>query len=127
MKWASAISQDGDLVAALEECVGSVSAELGPDAPPSLAVVFASANYGAEDQEVPRILGERFPGALILGCSGAGVIGAAQEVEQQRAVALTVGHLPGVNTAPLPRRQRRASLARRAARRVVPAPRRHAG
>ena len=100
MKWASALSQGPDLVDALAECADSVAADLGPDAPASLAVVFASANYGAEDREVPGLLARRFPGALVLGCSGAGVIGAAREVEQQRAVALTVGHLPGVTATP---------------------------
>ena len=101
MKWASSISQGYDLAQALEECAASVTAELGPDAPASLAVVFASASYSDAADVVPRILGERFPGAMVLGCSGAGVIGAAKEIEQQRAVALTVGHLPGVNIAPL--------------------------
>ena len=100
MKWASAISEERDLVAALEDCCATVAAELGPDAPPSLAVVFASAAYTYESEEVPRILAERFPGVMVLGCSGAGVIGAAQEVEQQRALALTVGHLPGVVISP---------------------------
>ena len=100
MKWASSISQGQALSTALEECAATVTVELGPDAPVSLAVVFASASYDLEAEEVPRILGERFPGALVLGCSGAGVIGAAQEIEQQRAVALTVGHLPGVNATP---------------------------
>ena len=101
MKWASAISQERDLETALEECAASVAAELGPDAPVSFAVVFASANYEAAPEEVPRILGERFPGAMVVGCSGAGVIGNAQEIEQQRALALTVGHLPGVNITPI--------------------------
>ena len=100
MKWASAISQERDLATALEECAASVTAELGPDEPASFAVVFASANYEAAPEEVPRILGERFPGAMVVGCSGAGVIGNAQEIEQQRALALTVGHLPGVNITP---------------------------
>lgn len=100
MKWASAISRERDLTAALEECAGQVTAALGPDAPASLAVVFASPAYAAEVGEVPRLLAERFPGAMVVGCSGAGVIGNAQEVEQQLAVALTVGHLPGVTTAP---------------------------
>ena len=100
MKWASAIAKGPDLSSALEECAGSVTAELGPDAPASLAVVFASAAYNDKAEAVPRILAERFPGALVLGCSGAGVIGAAREVEQQPAVALTVGHLPGVTATP---------------------------
>ena len=100
MKWASAISDDGDLVTALEECASRVAAELGSDAPVSLAMVFVSASYSDAAYAVPRILRERFPGAMVLGCSGAGVIGAAREIEGSAAVALTVGHLPGVEAKP---------------------------
>ncbi len=100
MKWASAISDHGDLVTALEACAEKVAAELGPDAPVSLAMVFASASYSDATYAVPRILGERFPGAMVLGCSGAGVIGAAREIEGPAAVALTVGYLPGVEAKP---------------------------
>ena len=98
MKWASAISEENDLSAALEECAAKVTKELGPDSPASLVVVFASATYNEASADVPRILGERFPDAMILGCSGAGIIGDAREIEQKSAVALTVGHLPGVET-----------------------------
>jgi small ligand-binding sensory domain FIST len=100
MKWASAISEETDLAAALEECAAKVTSELGPDSPASLVVVFASATYNEASADVPRILGERFPDAMIFGCSGAGIIGDAREIEQQPAVALTVGHLPGVETKP---------------------------
>ena len=100
MKWASAISEENDLATGLEECVAKVTMELGSDSPANLVIVFASATYNKAAAEVPRILGERFPTAMILGCSGAGIIGAAREIEQQPAVALTVGHLPGVETKP---------------------------
>ena len=100
MKWASAISEENNLAAALEECADKVTAVLGPDSPANLVVVFASATYNAASEDVPRILGERFPDAFFFGCSGAGIIGAAREIEQQPAVALTVGHLPGVETKP---------------------------
>ncbi|MCH8940270.1 MAG: FIST C-terminal domain-containing protein [Chloroflexi bacterium] len=100
MKWASAISEESDLAAALEECAGKVASELGPDSPVTLAVVFASATYNDAAADVARVLGERFPGAMILGCSGAGIIGNAKEIEGQPAVALTVGHLPDVEAKP---------------------------
>ena len=67
MKWASSISQDYDLARALEDCAATVTAELGPDAPASLAVVFASASYSDAAEVVPRILGERFPGDVRAG------------------------------------------------------------
>ena len=100
MKWASAISNESDLATALEECASHVSTELGQDSPASLVVVFASATYNDSASDVPRIIRNHFPNAMILGCSGAGIIGAAKEIEQQSAVALTVGYLPGVEIKP---------------------------
>ena len=100
MKWASAISNGSDMATALEECASHVSTELGQDSPASLVVVFASATYNDSASYVPRILRNHFPDAMILGCSGAGIIGAAKEIEQQSAVALTVGFLPGVEIKP---------------------------
>ena len=87
MKWASAISNESDLATALEECASHVSTELGQDSPASLVVVFASATYNDSASDVPWILRNHFPDAMILGCSGAGIIGAAKEIEQQSAVA----------------------------------------
>jgi small ligand-binding sensory domain FIST len=96
MKWASAIAEGPDIKANVEECASSVSRELGNGEPASLVVVFVAATYGDASTQVPHLLQEYFPNAVILGCSGAGVIGNGQEIEDRPAVALTAGHLPGV-------------------------------
>ncbi len=44
MKWASALSQQTPLVNAIDECVASVSQQLGEEAA-HLAVVFSSSHY----------------------------------------------------------------------------------
>ncbi len=101
MLWASALSQQTTLRAALSECAASVRATMG-DAAPDLAVVFASSEYASDYADLPAmvadLLGEQ---ALTLGCSGGGIIGGGAEVEQEPAVSLTVASLPGVNVKPI--------------------------
>ena len=101
MLWASALSQQTTLRAALSECAASVRATMG-DVAPDLAVVFASSEYASDYADLPAmvadLLGEQ---ALTLGCSGGGIIGGGAEVEQEPAVSLTVASLPGVNVKPI--------------------------
>ena len=100
MKWASAISDLPDLPMALEECASNVVKELGTGSPASLATVFVSVAYGSAIEQVPSLLRPFVPKAVILGCSGGGVIGNGLEVEDRPAVAVTAGHLPDVQVIP---------------------------
>ena len=114
MQWASAISQQNTLRAALAECAHSVRATLasnanagagsdaGANAAPDLAVVFAASEYADDYADLPDIVGELLgPQALLVGCSGGGIIGGGAEIEQEPAVSLTVASLPGVNIRPV--------------------------
>ncbi|MXZ91175.1 MAG: hypothetical protein F4W95_09880 [Chloroflexi bacterium] len=101
MQWASAISQQNTLRAALSECVASVRASLD-DTAADLAVVFASSEYASDYAGLPELVGEMLgEQVMTLGCSGGGIIGGGSEVEQEPAVSLTVAGLPGVNIHPL--------------------------
>ena len=101
MQWASAISQQNSLRAALSECAAAVGAAMG-DAAPDLAVVFAASEYAADYASLPELAGELLgPQALVLGCSGGGIIGGGAEVEQEPALSLTVASLPGVSIKPI--------------------------
>ena len=101
MQWASAISQQNSLRAALSECAAAVGAAMG-DAAPDLAVVFAASEYAADYASLPELAGELLgPQALVLGCSGGGIIGGGAEVEQEPALSLTVASLPGVGIKPI--------------------------
>jgi len=101
MQWASAISQQNTLRAALSECVASVRSSLG-DTAADLAVVFASSEYASDYSMLPELVGEMLgPQALVLGCSGGGIIGGGSEVEQEQAFSLTAASLPGVNIHPI--------------------------
>lgn len=100
MKWASAMVEGLDLTTALDACAAQVARDLGPDAPASLAVVFASASYFNGAAQAPQLLKAYFPNAVIFGGSAGGVIGAGREVEIHSAVSLTAGYLPNVRIAP---------------------------
>ena len=101
MQWASAISQQNSLRAALSECVVSVRATLG-DNDADLAVVFASSEYASDYANLPEMVAEMLgQQVIVLGCSGGGIIGGGSEVEQEPAVSLTAASLPGVNIHPM--------------------------
>jgi small ligand-binding sensory domain FIST len=95
MKWASAISEQPQLDQATQECVASLQNGLA-GAAPDLAVVFVSAHYESEYDRVGELLKEHFGPIVIFGCSGGGIIGNGEEVEQRAAVSITAASLPGV-------------------------------
>ena len=119
MQWASAISQQNTLRAALSEGAASVRNALG-DAPADLAMVFASSEYAADYANLPDLVSELLgPRALTLGCSGGGIIGGGAEIEQEPAVSLTAASLPGVQIKPIRLEGPRPAQPRRAPRRLA--------
>ena len=103
MKWASAISEQLELESAIEECVAALRSQLDGEAA-DLAVVFASShfhqNYDAIPELVRQELGTEAGHPLVLGCSGGGIIGNGQEVEQSQALSITAASLPAVTLVP---------------------------
>ena len=95
MKWASAISENSDLGAALTECAESIRGQLGE--PPQLAVAFVSPHYQPDYSRVGPALRELLGAEHTFGCSGGGIIGAGLEVEQRPALSITAAALPGVD------------------------------
>ena len=95
MKWASALSEKTPLELAVAECVAELRQQLG-EVSPDLAVVFASAHYQDEYDAVPGLIREQLDSPLVLGCSGGGIIGNGQEVEQRPALSITAASLPDV-------------------------------
>ena len=110
MQWASAISQQNTLRAALSECAATVRSALSAaagaaadaTAHPDLAIVFASSEYAADYPNLPNLVADLLgPQAILVGCSGGGIIGGGAEIEQAPAVSLTAAVLPGVRIRPV--------------------------
>jgi small ligand-binding sensory domain FIST len=95
----SRISSAPRLEAAVAEVCDSVLEALG-GSDPDLAIVFVSPQHREGWVQLPRLLGERLGAAVLLGCSGGGVIGGGREIEQAAALSLTAAHLPGVELTP---------------------------
>ena len=95
MKWASAISEVTPLDGAIQECVNQIKRQLG-DVPPELAVIFISSHYESEYEQAVELIQGQLGSPRVFGCSGGGIIGAGQEVEQRAAVSITAASLPGV-------------------------------
>jgi small ligand-binding sensory domain FIST len=98
MRWASALSRSGNVEEAVERAAEELCTRLGSRAP-DLVVAFASPSL-VEEVDVAALIHARLPGAVLLGCSGGGIIGANHEVEQGPALSLTGAVLPGVRLAP---------------------------
>lgn len=96
MKWSSVLSHEPSPKFAVAEALDSVDADLGGlDA--DLVLVFAYPSRTDQYQLVVEAVAERHPGAAVVGCSAAGVVGGGEEVEHEPALALTVAALPGVD------------------------------
>ena len=95
MRWVSALSRRADLAGAFAEASAAVEAGLG-DRPPDLLLAFASPHHAQDLEALPALAGSRHPGALLVGCTGSGVIGGAREAEEGPALSLTGAWLPGV-------------------------------
>lgn len=65
-----------------------------------LLLVFVTPQHRAHWHALPAALRDRFPHALVLGCTGAGVIGDGRELEQCAGLSLAGASLPGVELTP---------------------------
>lgn len=99
MKWASTIATPARLEDAAAEAAEALAAELGGE-DVDLLFAFASQEYSDHFVRLPECLRERFPNALLLGCSAGGVIGGGREVEGEAGLALTGACLPDVRIEP---------------------------
>lgn len=97
MQWGSGLSRHADLNAALDECVASISGQIDDAAAVNFAAVFMSHHHGSQTDTLAAAASERCPNAVIIGCSGSGVIGSGREEEEAPALSVTAGVMPGVS------------------------------
>ena len=101
MKWASAVSDHPKLEEAIQECAQSALSGLQGIAP-DLAVIFTSMHHHAGFDNLPALVKQHLPAGpgsqpiKVFGCSGGGIIGNGEEIEQRPALSITVASLPAV-------------------------------
>jgi len=100
MKWASAISTNENLEAAVDECIVDLKSRLG-DLETHLSVIFVSPHFSSQYSRVPGLLRQKMNPGMVLGCSGGGIIGNGVEVEQSPALSVTCASLPDVEIVPI--------------------------
>ena len=100
MKWASAISTSVSLETALRDVVAQIKVQL-EGSPPDLALVFVSVAFASEYARLIPLLRELLSVQHLIGCSGSGVIGMAdefpEEIEEGPALSIVAAHLPNVD------------------------------
>jgi small ligand-binding sensory domain FIST len=98
MRFSSAIGIEADPTAAARAALARVRDELGASV--DLVLAFGSGHSAdAFEQQLARVRRE-LPGALALGCSASGTIGAGRELEGTHGLALLAARLPGVRCTP---------------------------
>jgi small ligand-binding sensory domain FIST len=95
MQWVSKVSTAPGFVDALAEVVAGVRSRLDGSAP-DLVFVFASPHHREHFPHLSAAVADTFPGALVFGCSGAGIVGEARELERTAALSITGAVLPAV-------------------------------
>src|SRR5260221_4204628 len=95
MKWSSAISREIEAADALKECLAKLRKDLGAAKPDAL-FVFVSPHHSDAYDLILRELNSALKPVHLLGCSGGGVIGAGQELEDMPGLSVTAALLPGV-------------------------------
>ena len=99
MQFASAMSREVQTAAAVAEVLDNVTNQLSePSA--HLNLVFASPHHLKDFPQQLQVLQERLSSQTLIGCTGGGVIGDRQEVEQRPALSLMAAHLPDVTITP---------------------------
>ena len=99
MKWASALSTQPSLEAALDEVIAVAQHALNAEA--DLAIMFISTTFASEFPRLQPLLQGKLPVKHFIGCGGNGVIGPTQagdttEVEEEPGITLTLASLPDV-------------------------------
>lgn len=95
MKFASALTTECDV----EEAILSLSKQID-GVEPDLIVVFISADFTHDVRPIVESLRNKINPHLLIGCTAEGVIGQDCEIENQPAISMIAGWLPGVELTP---------------------------
>ncbi len=97
--FASTLRTEADSAVALQAALADLHSGLN-GARADLVLAFVSHHHGPAIEELgPRLARELF-GAVVLGCTGEGIVGGEREIERGPAIALWAGSLPGTELRP---------------------------
>ena len=99
MKWVASLSTRTRYEEAFQEAASSIARQFDGQQP-DLVLVFLSSHFEEDYERVPLDVKSHFKGAVLLGCSGGGIIGNGQEVEDRAALSITAAILPDVVIVP---------------------------
>jgi small ligand-binding sensory domain FIST len=102
-QWLNALSTRPSLEAAVTEVVDRLKQSLSASV--DLGIVFVSSSFASDYPRLIPLILERLPMSVLIGCSGAGIVGMnaegkAVESEGNIALSLTVASLPGIEVHP---------------------------
>jgi small ligand-binding sensory domain FIST len=102
-QWLNALSTRPSLEAAVTEVVDRIKQSLSASV--DLGIVFASSAFASDYPRLIPLILEQFPMPVLIGCSGAGIVGMnaegqPMESEGNVALSLSVASLPGVEVHP---------------------------
>lgn len=99
-QWASASSGAVQVGTALDAVITRISEQLG-GVSPHVLFVFASGDHRENFPMVSTRLNNAFPGVMMFGSSGGGVIGGGEELDVDSGIAVIAAYTPGVDWAPI--------------------------
>lgn len=99
MKFASAISTQSEWEAAVAEACGQIELVFhGHQC--DLVLLFVHVSFAAQAREIQESLLLGLRPRHLIGCTGAGIIGGTNEVEQKPAISVLAAELPGAGLTP---------------------------
>lgn len=104
MRFASSITAADEVDRAVDELLAPMDGSITPGMV-DLALLFVSSDFRDELETVADRVGERFPGAVLLGCTAEGTIGHDQELERVASMSLLAASMPDVEIRPFYLRQ----------------------
>ncbi len=100
LRFASALTRQGEAQAAAEELVRAIRDQLGSSRI-DVAFLFISAQHADQAEALSHALRTALDPETFVGCTGEGIIATGREVETGPAATLWAAHLPGVAMQPL--------------------------
>ncbi|MCX7915942.1 MAG: FIST C-terminal domain-containing protein, partial [Verrucomicrobiae bacterium] len=95
MEWAAALSTKRAVEKVVADLVQQLQARLGAGAT-DVGFLFVHPSYFAAMEDIVEALRAALGVRQLVGCSGAGIIGLDQEIEEEPAISMLVGRLPNV-------------------------------